>query len=69
MKPFTIIAMILLALAAIAQACRFVLGWELVINGMMVPLWPSAVAAVVLAAVVWMLWREHGSGHHGPMGA
>ncbi len=65
MRPFTTIAMVLLVLAAVAQACRFFLGWELVINGMMVPFWFSAVAAIILAVVAYMLWHEHG--HHGPM--
>ena len=68
MKPFTMIAVVLLVLVAAAQATRFVMGWELVIGGMMVPVWASGVAAVVIAAVAFMLWREHGPGQHGPHG-
>ncbi len=68
MRPFTIVGMVILALAAIVQAARFFMGWDVVINGMMIPMWFSGLAAVVLAVVVVMLWREHGSTWHGPLG-
>ena len=58
MKPFTMLATILLSLIAILQLIRFVQGWEVSINGVIVPVWLSGIAFVVLAAIAAMLWRE-----------
>ncbi len=58
MKPFTTLAVILLSLIAVLQLTRFVQGWEVSINGAIVPVWVSGIAFVVLAAVAAMLWRE-----------
>ena len=58
MKPFTTIAVAFLAFVALAQLTRFVLAWELIINGAIVPVWLSAVAAVLIGALSAMLWRE-----------
>jgi len=57
-KPFTHIAILLLALVAILQLLRFVLGWEVTLNGMIIPLWASAIACVVAGALAAMLWLE-----------
>jgi hypothetical protein len=65
MKPFTMVAIFLMALAAVAQATRFLMGWELMIGTTMIPMWVSLCAAVVLAVVAFMVWREHSAhGHH-----
>jgi membrane protein implicated in regulation of membrane protease activity len=58
MKPFTTLATIVLALIAILQLMRFVQGWEVTINGMIVPVWVSGIAFVVAAGIAAMLWRE-----------
>jgi hypothetical protein len=52
------LATILLSLIAILQLIRFVQGWEVSINGVIVPVWLSGIAFVVLAAIAAMLWRE-----------
>ena len=39
MKPFTTIAIVFLSLIAILQLTRFVRGWEVMINGVSIPLW------------------------------
>ena len=52
------IASLLLGLIAVAQALRFALGWPVTINGFSVPLWASAIAAVVAGGLAFMLWRE-----------
>ena len=58
MTRFRNIATLLLALIAVAQAIRFAFGWPVTIGSFSVPLWASAVAAVVAGLVAVMLWRE-----------
>ena len=58
MKPFSTIASVVFALVALVQLLRFVLGWEVVVNGLSLPLWASAVAFVVAAGLAAMVWRE-----------
>jgi hypothetical protein len=57
-KPFTLIAIVLFSLIALLQLLRFILGWEVMINGMTVPVWVSGIAFVILAGVAVMVWRE-----------
>jgi hypothetical protein len=57
-KPFTIIAIFLFALIALLQLLRFALGWEVIVNGMTVPVWVSGIAFVLLGGVAVMVWRE-----------
>ncbi len=58
MTPARTIAVAILGLVAIAQAVRFALGWPVTINTFSVPLWASAIAAVVAGGIAFMLWRE-----------
>jgi hypothetical protein len=58
MKPFTLLAVLLLALVALMQLVRFMLAWPVVINGYPVPLWASPIASVVAGGIAAMLWRE-----------
>jgi len=58
MKPFTTIAIAFLSLIAIMQLTRFVRGWEVMINGVSVPLWASGLAFIVVGGIAAMLWRE-----------
>jgi len=57
-KPYTILAIVLFSLIAILQLLRFLLGWEIMVNGVTVPVWASGVAFVVAAGLAVMLWRE-----------
>jgi len=57
-KPFTIIAVVLLSLIALLQLLRFVLGWEVMVNGVTVPVWVSGIAFVIAAGLAVMVWRE-----------
>jgi hypothetical protein len=57
-KPFTIIAIVLLALIAILQLLRFILGWEVTVQGVSVPVWASGIAFVVAAGLGVMVWLE-----------
>ena len=58
MKPVTMAAIFLFALIALLQLLRFVLAWEVTVNGLIVPVWASAIAFVVAAGLAMMLWRE-----------
>jgi hypothetical protein len=50
-------------LLAVVQAVRFFEGWPVTINQFSVPLWCSAVAAVVFATLAVLAWRD---GRPGP---
>ncbi len=58
MKPFTTVAVVVFALVALLQLLRALLGWEVIVNGVQIPLWASVVACVVAAALAFMLSRE-----------
>lgn len=58
MKPFTTIAIVFLSLIAILQLTRFVSGWEVMINGVSIPLWASGLAFIIAGGIAAMLWRE-----------
>lgn len=57
-KPFTIIAIGLLSLIALLQLLRFILGWEVMVNGLSIPVWASGIAFVVAGGLAAMLWVE-----------
>jgi hypothetical protein len=57
-KPFTAVAVILFALIALVHLLRLLLGWEVTVNGMVVPKWASGPGLVITAWLALMLWRE-----------
>jgi len=58
MKPFTAVAAFVFALVAVLQLIRFLMEWEVTVNGMVVPVWASAVAFVIAAGLAAMLVLE-----------
>lgn len=58
MKPFTVVSIIVFSLVAILQLTRLVLGWEVSVDGVAVPVWVSGVAFIVSGGLAVMLWRE-----------
>ena len=58
MKLFTVTAAVLLSLIALVQLLRFVLGWHVMVNGVVVPVWLSGVAFVVAGGLAVGLWWE-----------
>lgn len=58
MKPFTTIAVVVFSLIALLQLLRFVSGWEVTVNGIVIPVWASGIAFVIAAALAAMVWRE-----------
>ena len=57
-KPFTHIAVVILALGALLQLLRLVMAWEVTINGFMVPVWASGIAFIIAGGLAVMVWRE-----------
>ena len=58
MKTSTTLAIVLLGLLSLLQLTRVLLGWSVIVNGVSVPIWASAVACVVTAGLALMLYRE-----------
>ncbi len=58
MKPFATLAVALLALIALMQLTRFLLGWDVTIHGFVVPVWLSGIAFIIAGGLALMLWRE-----------
>jgi len=60
-KPFTLIAIIVFTLLAFAHLLRLLLGWEVILAGLAVPMWISMLGLVIAGGLAAMLWREtHG---------
>jgi hypothetical protein len=57
-RPFTTMAAVLFALIAFTHLLRLLLGWEVTVNGMVVPKWVSVPGSVITAGLALMLWRE-----------
>jgi hypothetical protein len=57
-KPFTAIAVVFFALIAFLHLLRLFLGWEVTVNGMVIPKWASGPGLVITAGLALMLWRE-----------
>jgi hypothetical protein len=58
MKPFTMLAAILLALIALVHLYRLIQPFEVVVQGHVLPVWISAVGAIVTGGLAFMVWRE-----------
>jgi len=57
-KPATHLAVFVFSVVALLQLVRFVLGWEVVIEGHLIPVWASGVAFIVAGGLAAALWRE-----------
>jgi len=58
MKPFTNIGIIFFLIIASVHLLRLYFGWEVIINGMVIPLWISVPGFLITAGLALMLWRE-----------
>jgi hypothetical protein len=58
MKPVTSVSIAVFLLVALLQLLRVVMGWEVTVDGIIIPLWASVVACLVAATLAFMLWRE-----------
>jgi len=59
MKPATLLTTVVLLLIALAHVLRLILGTEVTVAGRTIPMWASAAAVIVLAALAMALWREN----------
>jgi hypothetical protein len=57
-KPFTTVAVMLFALMAFTHLLRLLLGWEVTVNGMVIPKWASGLGLVIAASLALTLWHE-----------
>jgi hypothetical protein len=57
-KPASLVAAILFWLIALAQLLRVLLRVEVTAGGVVIPLWVSILAVIVLGALGIWLWRE-----------
>ncbi len=58
MKPFTKAAAIVLLAVAVAHVLRLLYGWQVTLVGQVIPMWVSAVAALVAGALAVLVMRE-----------
>lgn len=58
MKPFTTASVFVFALVALVQLLRVVLGWDVTINGILIPPWASIIACVIAAMLAFKVRRE-----------
>jgi protein-S-isoprenylcysteine O-methyltransferase Ste14 len=59
MKPSVIVVTIFLLLVSIAHLLRLILQWKATVNTVEIPLWMSAAACIVTAALAIWLWQEN----------
>ena len=58
MKPFTGVAVVVFSLVALLQLLRIALGWDVMVNGILIPPWASVIACAIAATLAFMLSRE-----------
>ncbi len=58
MKPFTVIAIVVFALVSLLHLLRYFLGWEVIINAVVIPMWVSVLGFVIAGGLTIMVWRE-----------
>ena len=58
MKPFTNLAIAIFILVAAMHLLRLVFGWEVTLDGMVVPMWVSIMGFLITGALAYFLWRE-----------
>ncbi len=57
-KPFTTIAVGIFGLVALMHVLRLLFGWEITIEGRVIPHWVSALGFVIAGGLAFMVWRE-----------
>lgn len=57
-KPFTAVAIFLFGFITLLHVLRLLFSWEVTINGIVIPVWLSALGAIVAGVLAVMLKRE-----------
>ena len=58
MKPFTAIGVAVFAFVAVLHLLRLFAGWEVTVNGLVIPVWISLPGLIVTGGLALMVWRE-----------
>ena len=58
MRPFSKLAVAIFTLVAAAQLLRVLLGWDVAIDGFLIPPWVSLAVCAIAATMAVMLSRE-----------
>jgi putative Ca2+/H+ antiporter (TMEM165/GDT1 family) len=58
-KPFTLIAVVIFALMALAHLYRLVTHFQIIVGSHTMPQWLSIVGFVVTGVLAWMVYREN----------
>jgi hypothetical protein len=58
MKPSTTIAIVVFSFVALLQLLRVALGWDVTVNGILIPPWASVIVCVIAAILTFKLKRE-----------
>lgn len=58
MKPVARTAMCVFTLVALVHVHRLVVGWEVIANGVIMPMWTSVAGILIAGGLAFLLWRE-----------
>lgn len=58
MKPVARTAMFVFTLVALVHAHRLIVGWEVIANGVIMPMWTSVAGMLIAGGLAFLLWRE-----------
>ena len=58
MKPATTVAILVFILVAMAHLHRVIFGWEVLVNGKLVPIWTSVVGVILSGCLAALLVHE-----------
>jgi len=58
MKPFTTLAIVIFTIVAMVHLLRILMGWEVLIQGTVVPMWASYLGLLIAGGLAFLLWRE-----------
>ncbi|MCZ6675282.1 MAG: hypothetical protein O7C75_20300 [Verrucomicrobia bacterium] len=58
MKPVSTIVVVVFALVALVHLMRIIQSWEVLVNGVSIPMWTSVVGAVIAGGLAILIWRE-----------
>ncbi len=53
LRNYVVVAAVIFTLVAAVQLIRIIIGWSVIIAGWQVPVWLSAVIAVIAAFLAW----------------
>ena len=58
MKPFTSLAIAIFTIVAVMHLLRILLGWEVTIQGTVIPMWASYLGLIIAGGLAFLLWHE-----------